>query len=106
MSDDIMRWFDGSHLPTSETRILAEQHRSLAEQIAVLAPSEERSTALRKLLEAKDAAVRALLLTEEQNVTGLELPPGCPHVHWDEMISGGSRVRMCRDCHESFGWTD
>ncbi len=107
MSNDILRWFNGDHLPSAQARILVAMFLSLAEQIVEeTAPGAEQSVALRKLLEAKDAAVRALLLTEEQEAHPLiEVPPSCPHTQWDEMISGGSRVRRCRDCHETFDWS-
>lgn len=57
--DDIMKFFEYKHLPPN----LAEKSKpfcDLAEWIhATLPRNAERSTALRKLLEAKDCAVRA-----------------------------------------------
>jgi hypothetical protein len=59
--DHIMQFFAHSHLPTQ----LAEVSRpfaELAEKVHAEIPrNPERTVALRKLLEAKDAAVRAFL---------------------------------------------
>ena len=62
MTSPILRYFTYEHLQRGELR---ETSRSAA-QLAVewdrtLPPGPEKSTALRKLLEAKDAAVRARL---------------------------------------------
>lgn len=59
--DAIMRFFDYAHLPEKLAAVSAP-FASLANHVAeTCAPSAERSVALRKLLEAKDAAVRASL---------------------------------------------
>jgi hypothetical protein len=59
--DPILRFFSYKHLPTD----LAEVSRpfcELAEHVFTTLPrNAERTVALRKLLEAKDAAVRAFL---------------------------------------------
>ena len=55
----MLRWFTYAHLPVflQET---SKPFRGLAELIVeTTPPGAEQSTALRKLLEAKDAAVRA-----------------------------------------------
>lgn len=58
-ADPILRYFHFAHLPPS-LRIISVQFYDLAcFIIATLPRNPERSVALRKLLEAKDAAVRA-----------------------------------------------
>lgn len=58
---EILRFFAYAHLPPR----LAEVSRPFCELardiVATLPPSEQLSTALQRLLEAKDAAVRAAL---------------------------------------------
>ena len=57
----MLRWFKYAHLP-EQLQLVSEPFCSLAEHIAAtIPPSAERTVALRKLLEAKDAAVRASL---------------------------------------------
>jgi hypothetical protein len=57
----VMGWFDYSHL-SDDLQTVACRFRELAVFIcAACQPGPERSVALRKLLEAKDAAVRARL---------------------------------------------
>lgn len=57
----ILRYFDYSHLP-EPLRTTAQPFADLAKRVwERLPPSAERAVALRKLLEAKDAAVRAAL---------------------------------------------
>ena len=59
----IMRYFVFSHLP-AKLQDVSESFSDIAwEMEAALPPGPEKSTALRKLLEAKDAAVRAALDT-------------------------------------------
>jgi len=63
--DRMMKWFEFGHLPESlrdtQTKVSAAFHK-LAEGICeVIEPGPERTVALRKLLEAKDAAVRAVV---------------------------------------------
>lgn len=57
----LLRWFDYAHLPEplqTTSRAFAELAYAIAHYIE---PGPERTVALRKLLEAKDAAVRAKL---------------------------------------------
>lgn len=62
----VLRWFDASHLPP-ELRDHSEAFGRLAWQMAYSLPHcPETSAALRKLLEAKDCAVRAAILGEEE----------------------------------------
>ena len=57
----ILRYFTYNHLPPHLQEI-SQPFCELAETVEnVLQPGPEKSTALRKLLEAKDAAVRAAL---------------------------------------------
>lgn len=69
MADNpILRFFDTDHLP-DDLAAVADQFGVLARYIDVRLPAcAETSTALRKLLEAKDCAVRA----------ATELPPNSP----------------------------
>lgn len=63
----ILRWFDHSHLANPELVNVSRRFEELAKWIEDSLPAgAERSTAHRKLLEAKDAAVRAA-------IEGLEL---------------------------------
>ena len=68
-SEPLLRWFKTTHLP----RNLAATSSLFGGVAAVLCSelprSAERTVALRKLLEAKDAAVRATLVRDE-NETG------------------------------------
>lgn len=55
------KWFDYEHLP-NEACIISAPFKTLAGiMIENLDPGPERTVALRKLLEAKDAAVRAAI---------------------------------------------
>ena len=60
-TEPIMQFFAYDHLP-SHLAAVSEPFSALAHQIVDRLPrNAERTVALRKLLEAKDAAVRALL---------------------------------------------
>ncbi|MFI6424750.1 hypothetical protein [Promicromonospora sp. NPDC050880] len=62
MAAPILRYFEFSHLPYGIMRDTSEEFRVLAIKVDNSLPDgAEKSTALRKLLEAKDAAVRAAL---------------------------------------------
>lgn len=63
MQDDpIMKFFSYAHLPEGPLRECSERFAKLANELAQeLKPSAEAKVALRKLLESKDAAVRACL---------------------------------------------
>lgn len=61
LADPILRYFHYSHLPPS-LQAVSQQFCSLALFIVNSTPrNAERTVALRKLLEAKDCAVRAAL---------------------------------------------
>lgn len=57
----MLKWFAYTHLPDHLQKV-SQRFRGLAEDLVLeTAPGPERTVALRKLLEAKDAAVRATL---------------------------------------------
>lgn len=57
----MLKWFEFSHLPEN-LQVVSEFFQNLALKIVHhVEPGPERTVALRKLLEAKDAAVRAKL---------------------------------------------
>jgi hypothetical protein len=59
--DRILKWFDYAHLPDHLAKV-SSPFRSVANAIVEdIEPGPERTVALRKLLEAKDAAVRAVV---------------------------------------------
>jgi hypothetical protein len=61
MTEPILKFFEFEHLP-EPLRKISEPFGMLAHAMATILPrNAERSVALRKLLEAKDAAVRAAL---------------------------------------------
>ena len=65
--DHVMQFFAFEHLPP-HLREVSEPFCKLASVIeATLPRNPERTVALRKLLEAKDAAVRALVAQEVQS---------------------------------------
>lgn len=62
----ILRWFESSHYRNARAKECAEQYESMAKTLdAELQNGPEKSTALRKLLESKDAAVRQIILDGE-----------------------------------------
>ena len=57
--DRMLKWFEYQHLP-NELQTFSKPFHEMAVQItSTIAPGPERTVSLRKLLEAKDAAVRA-----------------------------------------------
>ena len=61
LHEPMMQFFDFSHLPEHLAEI-SEPFCNLARHLVIVLPrNPERTTALRKLLEAKDCAVRARL---------------------------------------------
>lgn len=59
MTDDLKQFFTFNHLP-EHLRKVSAPFCALAEHVInTIHPNPERTVALRKLLEAKDAAVRA-----------------------------------------------
>lgn len=62
MQYDILRYFKYEHLQNEKLREVSKPFCDLATEMAATLPSNaETSTALRRLLEAKDCAVRAAL---------------------------------------------
>ncbi len=60
--DWMMKWFDYRHLPDGEIQETSSAFHDLAIKVCKnIAGGPERTVALRKLLEAKDAAVRAVV---------------------------------------------
>ena len=60
-SDRMLKWFEFAHLP-EHLQLISQPFAQLAIMVCVhTEPGPERTVALRKLLEAKDAAVRARL---------------------------------------------
>lgn len=65
MEEPILQFFAFEHLPESLQLVSAPFHDMAHEVIMQLPRSPERTVALRKLLESKDAAVRAKLFKPE-----------------------------------------
>ncbi len=61
--EPILQFFEFAHLPPALQAVSRDFHE-LAQRIMGLPRSPERTVALRKLLESKDAAVRAALWKE------------------------------------------
>jgi hypothetical protein len=60
-SERMLQWFEYKHLP-DHLKLVSMKFYELARALcAAVEPGPERTVALRKLLEAKDAAVRAKL---------------------------------------------
>jgi len=57
--DRMLKWFERSHLPEPLQEISGAFHTVAEFIISTIAPGPERTVALRKLLESKDAAERA-----------------------------------------------
>ena len=57
----MMKWFRFDHLPEHLKVVSAQFYEVACSLCALVEPGPERTVALRKLLEAKDAAVRAKL---------------------------------------------
>lgn len=65
---EILRYFKFGHLPEHLAAVAAPFAQLANDLVQAIAPSAERSVALRKLLEGKDAAVRSALdLTPTDN---------------------------------------
>lgn len=66
MNEPLLQFFAYSHLPAHLQEVSAPFH-ALADTITKALPrNTERTVALRKLLEAKDCAVRSVLFKSEQ----------------------------------------
>ena len=76
--DPLLRWFECGHLPPHLQAASAPFGDLARELCAQLRPSAERTVALRKLLESKDAAVRAA--TIEAEIRSAESLGETPHI--------------------------
>lgn len=64
-NEPVLQFFDYEHLKNEKLKDVSRPFKDLAQLLVVTLPrNPERSVALRKLLEAKDAAVRASLYEE------------------------------------------
>ena len=63
MNEHIIQFFRYAHLP-SHLQEISKPFAEMADFVMLLPRNPERTVALRKLLEAKDAAVRAKLAEE------------------------------------------
>lgn len=61
----LLRWFDSGHLPKHLAEV-SDKFGELAYWVADRASGAEVTTAVRKILEAKDCAVRAAVAKNEQ----------------------------------------
>jgi len=66
VTDRMLQFFEYSHLPELLQAVSKPFYVLAAEVVEALPSNPERTVALRKLLEAKDCAVRALLYKEPQ----------------------------------------
>lgn len=64
MEEPIMQFFFYGHLPSKLQEVSKPFHELAVAVIRTLPRNPERTVALRKLLEAKDAAVRAYLFVD------------------------------------------
>ncbi len=60
-TSSIMKFFEFKHLPENLQAVSGEFYTLACKMDALLPPGPEKSVCLRKLLEGKDAAVRAAL---------------------------------------------
>lgn len=70
MAAPILKYFGFSHLPEPLREVSRKFHALAFELDSLLPDGPEKSTALRKILEGKDAAVRAALDVEHDNQKG------------------------------------
>lgn len=64
--EPMLRWFAFAHLPPHLQAVSAVFKHAADHVVVQCEPSEQRTAALMQLLLAKDAAVRAALLTAER----------------------------------------
>lgn len=65
MKEPMLQWFECSHLPENLREVVGPFAALAYAMVATLPRNPERTAGLRKLLEAKDCAVRAKLYKEE-----------------------------------------
>ena len=66
MNESLLQFFAYSHLPAHLQEVSAPFHALADTIIKALPRNAERTVCLRKLLEAKDCAVRSMLFKSEQ----------------------------------------
>lgn len=77
-SEPILQFFTYQHLPP-HLQAVSRLFEIVAQQVVTNLPrNPERTVALRKLLEAKDAAVRAMVMTDYQGQRLDIIPPKHP----------------------------
>jgi hypothetical protein len=92
MTDRMMQFFEYGHLPEKLQKI-SKPFGQLAEEICDNLPSNpERTVALRKLLEAKDCAVRALIYKEPNSERAMPTKPTDPGDASQDMRRGGKET--------------
>lgn len=64
MQDRMLQFFEYKHLPEHLQKVSAPFHMMANDLVENLPSNPERTVALRKLLEAKDCAVRSVLYKE------------------------------------------
>jgi hypothetical protein len=88
LASPILRYFKSAHLP-SHLQEIAECVEMCAQFFDDVLPNgPEKSTALRKLLEAKDCAVRAALDLKPEPAINVELRPTCKAVDLRDIVAG------------------
>lgn len=65
MTESILQFFEYKHLPPHLQNISATFHFAARNLVQIAPRNPERTVALRKLLEAKDAAVRSALFKDD-----------------------------------------
>lgn len=93
-SEHILQFFVCDHLPPG-LQAVALAFASLAHRVMELPRNPERTVALRKLLEARDAAVRAALAEPDTAGPRMAQPDAVPD-HARECVIGGARCRCGR----------
>jgi lipopolysaccharide biosynthesis regulator YciM len=101
--DHVLQFFKYDHLP-AELQVISKQYCELAQIVATRSTNPETTVALRKLLESKDAAVRAEL---DQRVLGKVESHSDPltalegvirqegsYSHWREASSGADAFKQ------------
>lgn len=69
MTETILQFFESDHLPP-HLSVISKRFQDLADVLVASLPrNAERTVALRKLLESKDAAVRARIQVDPQGET-------------------------------------
>jgi hypothetical protein len=79
MRDPLLQFFAVAHLPTHLQAVSLPFHTLAHTLVDTLPRNPERTTALRKLLEAKDCAVRAALYVDPHAVP-VETTTGAKHI--------------------------